>query len=81
MNQYGCPKAVPKNIAEKGIFLSMFSLNGEFVSLKKTLLSLLWMSFNCLKAAEPLLGESLLFTIKFPEIAGIHLMDLGRMKA
>ena len=40
MNQYGCPKAVPKNIAEKGIFLSMFSLNGEFVSLKKTLWSL-----------------------------------------
>ena len=29
---------------------------------------------------EPLRGGSLLFTIKFPEIPGIHFIDLGRMK-
>ena len=29
---------------------------------------------------EPLRGGSLLFTSKFPEIAGTHFTDLGRMK-
>ena len=29
---------------------------------------------------EPLRGGSLLFTAKFPEIPGIHFIDLGRMK-
>ena len=29
---------------------------------------------------EQLRGDSLLFTIKFPEIPGTHFMDLGRMK-
>ena len=38
------------------------------------------MGFNCLKATEPLRGGSLLFTSKFPEIHGTHLIDLGRMK-
>ena len=38
------------------------------------------MWFNCLKASEPLQGDSLLFTTKFPEIPGTHLSDLGRMK-
>ena len=28
---------------------------------------------------EPLRGGSLLFTTKFPEIPGIHFIDLGRM--
>ena len=28
----------------------------------------------------PLRGGSLLFNTKFPEIPGIHLIDLGRMK-
>ena len=36
--------------------------------------------FNYLKAAEPLRGGSLLFTTKFPEISGIHLINIGRMK-
>ena len=40
----------------------------------------LWMGFNYLKAAEPLRGDSLLFTTKFPEIPGTYLIDLGRMK-
>ena len=29
---------------------------------------------------EPLRGDSLLFTTKFPEIPGTHFTDLGRMK-
>ena len=29
---------------------------------------------------EPLRGDSLLFTTKFPEISGTHFTDLGRMK-
>ena len=40
----------------------------------------LWVGFNCLKATEPLQGDSLLFTTKFPEIPGTHLIDLGRIK-
>ena len=35
---------------------------------------------NCLKAAEPLRGDSLLFTTKFPENPGTRLIDLERMK-
>ena len=35
---------------------------------------------NCLKATEPLRGDSFLFTTKFPEIPGTHLIALGRMK-
>ena len=41
---------------------------------------LLWIGFNCLKATEPLWGGSLLFTSKFPEISGTHLINLRRMK-
>ena len=51
-------------------FLKNFELYGSF----------LWMGFNCLKATGPLRGGSLLFTTKFPEIPGTHLIDLRRMK-
>ena len=40
----------------------------------------LWMGFNCHKATESLWGGILLFTTRFPEIPGTHLIDLGRMK-
>ena len=40
----------------------------------------LWMGFNCLKATEPLREGNLLFTNKFPEIPGTHLIDLERLK-
>ena len=40
----------------------------------------LWMGFNCLKATEPLRGDSLLFTIQFPGVSGTQLIELGRMK-
>ena len=38
------------------------------------------MGLNYLKATKPLQGDSLLFTTKFPEIPGAHLINLGRMK-
>ena len=38
------------------------------------------MGFNCLRAAEPLLGDSLLFTIKSPGVPGTHLIKLTRQK-
>ena len=41
---------------------------------------LLWMGFNCLKAAEPLRGGSLLFTTQAPGVPGTNLINLGRMK-
>ena len=47
---------------------------------KKTYDPLLWMRFNCLRAIEPLRGDSLLFTTNFPEIPGTHFINLGRMK-
>ena len=51
------------------------------LNLKKLYDPFLWMGFNCLKATESLRGGSLPFTIKFPEIPGTHLIDLGRMNA
>ena len=38
------------------------------------------MEFNCLKAKEPLPGDSFLFTTKSPEIAGTNLIYFERMK-
>ena len=38
------------------------------------------MQFNCLMAAEPLWGGSLLFDTKFPEIPGTHFINFGKMK-
>ena len=40
----------------------------------------LLMGFDCLKATEPLRGDSSLFTTNFPEILGTHLIDLRKMK-
>ena len=36
----------------------------------------LWMGFIWLKAIQPLRGDSLLFTIKFPGVPGTQLIDL-----
>ena len=38
------------------------------------------MGFNFIKATEPLRGDILLFTVKFPGVPGTHLIDLGQMK-
>ena len=48
--------------------------------LKKLYDPFLLMGFNCLKATEPLQGGSLLFTTKFPEISGTHLIDLKKTR-
>ena len=48
-------------------------------NLFKTLWPFLCMGFKRLTATKPLQGGSLLFTTKFPEIPGTHLIDLGRM--
>lgn len=42
---------------------------------------LLRTEFNCLKAAEQLQGDSLLFTNKSAEVPGTHLIDFKRLKA
>ena len=47
---------------------------------KKLYGPLLWTEFNCLKATEPLGGNSLLCATKSPEIPGTHLIDLRIMK-
>ena len=36
--------------------------------------------FNCLKATEPLLRDSLLFTTEPPGVRGTHLIDLEKVK-
>ena len=55
-----------------------FLLSSTFI--KKHYRPFFWMRFNYLKDTEPLRGDSLLFTTKFPEITGTHLVDFGRMK-
>ena len=40
----------------------------------------LWVGFNCLKATEPIRGDSLVFTIKFTKIPGTYLINFRRMK-
>ena len=36
--------------------------------------------FNCLKTTEPLQGDSLLFTAKYPRIPGTDFIEIGMMK-
>ena len=38
------------------------------------------MRSNCLKATEPLRGDSLLFTTNSPWVSSTNFIDLGRMK-
>ena len=40
----------------------------------------LWIRFNCLKDAEPLLGDSLLFITKSPRVPGTHFTNFGGTK-
>ena len=68
-----------KKIKLKTVLITSISILLCFFK-KQTLSPLLWMGFNCPKATEPLQGGSLLFTTKFPEVPGTHLIDLGRMK-
>ena len=38
------------------------------------------MGFNCLKATEPLRGDSLIFTTQPPGVPGTHLINFNEMK-
>ena len=40
----------------------------------------LWIGINCLKATEPLQGDSLLLTTQSPGVPGTDSIDLRRMK-
>ena len=48
--------------------------------IKKTLWPLFYGWGSTASRLEPLQGDSLLFTSKFPEISGTHFTDLGRIK-
>ena len=55
-------------------FTYFFIINLNFMA------PFLWMGFNCLKATEPLRGDSLLFTTKSPGVPSTHFIVLRRMK-
>ena len=61
------------------MFLELFHSVGKLLKFFFGLFLL--MGFNCLKATEPLQGNSLLFTTKFLKISGTHLIDLERCNA
>ena len=44
----------------------------------KNVMAPLWTGFNCLKAAEPLRGDSLVFKTQPPGVPGTYLIDLRR---
>ena len=43
-------------------------------------MTLSWIGFNCLKAAEPLRGDSLLWITKSQEVPTIRFIDLGKVR-
>ena len=49
------------------IILMAFSLQ---ITCKKLYGPFFWMGFNCPKATEPIQGDSLIFTTKFPGVPG-----------
>ena len=51
-----------------------------FFTFKKNLMAPFYGWGSTASRLEPLQGDSLLFTTKFPEISGTHFIDLGRMK-
>ena len=62
-------------------FCGTFSQHSYYrLFLKKKYGPFLWMGFICLNVAEPLLGDSLFFTTKSPEIPGTNLIDFRIMK-
>ena len=40
----------------------------------------LWIGFSCFKVSEPPQGDSLFFTIQFPGVSGVQLIDLNKKK-
>ena len=57
-----------------------FSFHVEHSFLEKKIWPFLWMGFSCLKATEPLWGNSLLFDIYLPGARGTLLIDLLMIK-
>ena len=55
------------------------SASGVTVTFKKIYGPFFWMEFNCLKL-EPLPGDNLLFTTKFPKIPGSQFINPRRVK-
>ena len=62
---------------------SLLVFHVDFIKKTKTFKlygPVLWMGFNCLKATEPLQGDSVLLPLSALEKPGTHLIDLARMK-
>ena len=55
-------------------------LHWTLVNIKKNFMAPFYGWGSTASKVEPLRGDSLLFTTKFPEIPGTHFIDLGRMK-
>ena len=53
---------------------------GQFDNIKKNFIAPFYGCGSTASKLEPLRGDSLLFTTKFPEISGTHFIDLRRMK-
>ena len=65
------------------LFFALFKLNATFyfqLNLKKTLWPLFYGWGSTASRLELLQGGSLPFTTKFPDIPGMHFINLGRMK-
>ena len=57
----------------------IFFISKQFIKILYSPFS--WMGINCLKAAEPPQGGSLIFVTKMPVLPGTHFINLRRMKA
>ena len=68
----------PHFVSNKNDYLKQLTCKVLSIS-KKVYDPFLWMGFNCLKATEPLRGDSLLFITKFPKCYGTNFLDLERM--
>ena len=62
-------------------FFVLFCFLFFLLLLIKKLHGSLWIEFNCIKAWEPLLGNSLLLTTPSPGFSGTHLIYLERLKS
>ena len=88
---FGTHKCISLNVANSGPTIvhssvswlnKLLQLKYAFsFKLKKKFYGLfLWMGFNCLEPAKPLLGDSSVFTNTSPGVYDTHFTDLGRMK-
>ena len=66
----GQVRLVPSSVVQSWPWHTKKTFHGPF----------LLIGFNCFRATDPLRGDSLLLTTKFPEILGTHLINLSRRK-